>query len=137
MDPRGDAASLVDISFLLLIFFVVTSTILKKEADLDLAIPPPGESDPVPALPVWITIAADGSVALGKGEGTMPMAADDRMSELSGHLAMARDAAKPENLPVVLDVADGASQGSFIAVLDCLAGLGIGQVTMLESGGEP
>lgn len=121
---------MVDISFLLLIFFVVTSTILKKEADLPMVLPRPGESSPVPALPVWISIATDGAVVMGRDEGAMVMA-DDGMRELSGHLAMARDAMRPEPLPVMMDVADGASHERFIQVLDCLAGLGIERVTMV------
>lgn len=133
-EPRSQVMAMVDISFLLLIFFVVNSTILRKEADLPVVLPRPGESEPVPALPVWVSIAADGTVAMGRDEGAVVMA-DAGTRELSGHLELARDAMLPETLPVMMDVADGASHDRFIEVLDCLAGLGIGEVTMVERDG--
>jgi len=136
-DPQTDVSSLVDVSFLLLIFFLVTSTILKRENDLPLTLPTPGVTTAIPALPLWIGIAADGTVSLGQNEGAMVVvdaAAGSSLEELATHLKTARDATLPDALPVVMQVADHAAQQHFIDVLDCLAGVGIGNVTMVEEG---
>jgi len=63
-EPQTDVSSLVDVSFLLLIFFLVTSTIMKRENDLPMTIPPPGQTSAIPTLPLWIEIAGDGTVSL-------------------------------------------------------------------------
>lgn len=136
-DPQTDVSSLVDVSFLLLIFFLVTSTILKRENDLPLTLPSPGVTTAIPALPLWIGIAADGSVSLGRDEGAMVVAdasAGSSLEELAVHLKTARDATLPDALPVVMQVADPAAQQRFIDVLDCLAGVGIANVTMVDEG---
>jgi biopolymer transport protein ExbD len=132
--PATDTASLVDISFLLLVFFLVTSSILKRENDLPMTLPPPAGDTSIPALPVWVGIAEDGTVSLGHQEGAMVMGdatGTTAIAELAGHLRMAREAARPQALPIVMDVADGARQQRFIDVLDCLAALGIDQITMV------
>jgi biopolymer transport protein ExbD len=134
-DPQTDVSSLVDVSFLLLIFFLVTSTILKRENDLPLTLPNPGVTTAIPALPLWIAIAADGTVSLGRDDGAMVVAdssAGSSLEELSVHLKIARDASLPDSLPVVMHVADHAAQQRFIDVLNCLAGVGIANVTMVE-----
>jgi biopolymer transport protein ExbD len=138
-DPQTDVSSLVDVSFLLLIFFLVTSTIMKRENDLPLTIPSPGVTTAIPALPLWIAIAADGSVSLGRDEGALQVAdssAGSSLEELSVHLKIARDASLPDSLPVVMRVADHATQQRFIDVLNCLAGVGIGHVTMVDGSEE-
>jgi biopolymer transport protein ExbD len=40
------------VSFLMLIFFLVTSTITKRENDLPMTIPPPGQTSAIPTLPL-------------------------------------------------------------------------------------
>lgn len=138
-EPQTDVSSLVDVSFLLLIFFLVTSTILKRENDLPLTLPSPGHASSIPALPLWIDIAADGSVSLGRDEGALQVAdptSGSSLEELTVHLKIARDAARPEALPVVMRVADHAAQQRFIDVLNCLAGVGIGNVTMVDGAQE-
>ena len=134
-EPQTDVSSLVDVSFLLLIFFLVTSTLLKRENDLPMTIPADGVTGPVPTLPLWIGIAADGTVSLGQDEGAMVVAdpaAGSSLDELTVHLKMARDASRPDAIPVVMNVAGEARQQRFIDVLNCLAGLGIENVTMVD-----
>lgn len=134
-EPQTDVSSLVDVSFLLLIFFLVTSTILKRENDLPMTIPPPGQTSAIPALPLWIGIAANGTVSLGRDEWAMVVAdpaSGSSLDELASHLKMARDASLPDAIPVVMNVADNAAQQRFIDVLNCLAGLGIANVTMVD-----
>ena len=40
-DPALDISSLIDVCFLLLIYFLVTSTITPRETDLGMALPSP------------------------------------------------------------------------------------------------
>ncbi len=99
-EPQTDVSSLVDVSFLLLIFFLVTSTIMKRENDLPMTIPTPGETKAIPTLPLWIGIAADGTVSQGQNEGAMVVADPAAGSSLDGltvHLKMARDASRPDS----------------------------------------
>lgn len=138
-EPQTDVSSLVDVSFLLLIFFLVTSTIMKRENDLPMTLPVPGVTSAIPALPLWIGIAGDGTVSLGQDEGAMVVAdpsTGSSLEELTVHLKMARDAARPDTLPVVMQVDDQAAQQRFIDVLNCLAGVGIGNVTMVDGAEE-
>jgi len=137
-EPQTDVSSLVDVSFLLLIFFLVTSTIMKRENDLPMTIPPPGQTSAIPTLPLWIGIAGDGTVSLGQDEGAMVVAdstTGSSLDELATHLKMARDASRPDAIPVVMNVANAAQQ-RFIDVLNCLAGVGIENVTMVDGEGE-
>jgi biopolymer transport protein ExbD len=138
-EPQTDVSSLVDVSFLMLIFFLVTSTIMKRETDLPMTVPTRGDAATVPALPLWIDVAADGTVSLGRDEGAMVVAdpgAGASLDVLTTHLRMARDAAPPDAIPVVMSVADGARQQRFIDVLNCLAGVGIEKVTKVDGPGE-
>ena len=138
-EPQTDVSSLVDVSFLLLIFFLVTSTIMKRENDLPMTIPPPGQTSAIPTLPLWIEVAADGTVSLGQDEGAMVVAdstTGSSLDELTTHLKMARDASRADAIPVVMNVADNAAQQRFIDVLNCLAGVGIENVTMVDGAGE-
>jgi biopolymer transport protein ExbD len=43
---------------------------------------------------------------------------------------------RPDAIPVVMNVADNAAQQRFIDVLNCLAGVGIENVTMVDGAGE-
>lgn len=138
-EPKTDVSSLVDVSFLMLIFFLVASTITKRENDLPMTIPSPGVTSAIPTLPLWIEIAGDGTVSLGQNEGAMVVAdpgAGSSLDELVTHLTMARDASLPDAIPVVMNVADNAAQQRFIDVLNCVAGVGIEHVTMVDGEGD-
>ena len=62
-DPELDISSLVDVAFLLLIYFLVTSTLKKDETDLSIVLPTSIPTDnPDPVDPLAILIEADGRV---------------------------------------------------------------------------
>ncbi|MFT5409512.1 MAG: biopolymer transport protein ExbD, partial [Verrucomicrobiales bacterium] len=64
-DPELDISSLIDVSFLLLIYFIVTSTLQKRETDLSITLPstvPTDSTDPVD--PLAIKIAMDGTITV-------------------------------------------------------------------------
>ncbi|MFT5434015.1 MAG: biopolymer transport protein ExbD [Myxococcota bacterium] len=56
-------APLIDIVFLLLVFFMLTSTFLKPEA-IELTLPSTESSDPTDEPPIRIALARDGEVSL-------------------------------------------------------------------------
>lgn len=60
-----EITSLIDIVFLLLIYFMVTATILQEESDLSISLPappPPGATPPPPAEELIIDIQANGQI---------------------------------------------------------------------------
>ena len=65
-EPHLDMSSMIDVSFLLLIFFLITSTLDPKESDPGMALPTRdnlrNNPDPDPIDPMAITIQADGSI---------------------------------------------------------------------------
>jgi biopolymer transport protein ExbD len=65
-EPVVDISSLIDVSFLLLIYFLVTSVIAKEELDLRMALPSSTEStsDAPKVEPMAIRLAEDGSIHL-------------------------------------------------------------------------
>lgn len=67
-----DMAPLIDVVFLLLIFFLLTSTYLVNES-VDLVLPTSSTATPAPQLPIVVTLARDGAV--GVGDEKLPLAA--------------------------------------------------------------
>lgn len=65
--PALDISSLIDVCFLLLIYFLVATTIQKSENDLRLQIPADQKSDPLmPAIaPLLIRVDAQGTILVG------------------------------------------------------------------------
>ena len=63
-EARVDMAPLIDVVFLLLIFYVVAATFVQPTA-VPIHRPSVSQSTPLPERPVIITIAADGSAWLG------------------------------------------------------------------------
>ena len=60
--PHLDVSSLVDVCFLLLVFFLVTSVITKKEQDLDMKLPTRYENIESVVDPLLLTLKNDGKV---------------------------------------------------------------------------
>ena len=126
---------MVDIAFLLLIFFLVTATILPEERDLPMTLPNPekGRVENVPSLPIWIEIVADNSVWWGEGASRMEVANPDDGRELPDLGEMLRGSmAGGTRAPVMLKVADGVTQQRFTDVLNVLSGSGVESVAMLD-----
>lgn len=142
-DPALDVSSLIDVCFLLLIYFIVTSTITPRESDLDMAL---ASSRPTPEAqpridPLFIRIEASGAILTGTDGLALPMDSDASMRELpllGSHLGMYAQAARAAgSLPLVRIHADGAStQQRVIDVLNALAGAGISAITFTDLAGD-
>ena len=139
-DPALDISSLIDVCFLLLIYFIVTSTIQPRESDLRLKLPVPNEQDNQPLItPMFIQVDANNSISIGTGNSQQMLDSDAESrnlpllcSYLDIYVAAARSAF---NQPLVqLWVADGASQQRVIDVLNSLATKEISSVTFTDLG---
>lgn len=137
-DPALDISSLIDVCFLLLIYFIVTSTITPRESDLGMALPAANPSTEQPEIdPLFIRIEASGAIYTGVGAAQQAMDSDTSVRELPllrSQLDIYSSAAKAANSkPLVQIYADGdATQQRVIDVLNALAGVGISSVTFTD-----
>ena len=137
-DPALDISSLIDVCFLLLIYFIVTSTITPRESDLGMSLPAANPSTEQPEIePLFIKIEPDGAIFSGVGASQQPMDSDPTVRELpllKSQLDLYSSAAKAANTkPLVQVWADGeATQQRVIDVLNALAGAGINTVTFTD-----
>ena len=138
-DPDLDISSLIDVCFLLLIYFLVTSTITLRETDLSLQLPansPPSDAQPK-IEPMFIRVDASGAIFSGAGNGAQPLDSDVSVREvplLESQLDLYASAAlSAGSKPLVQVYVDpGALQQRVIDVLNALAGAGIASVTFTD-----
>jgi len=115
-------APLIDVVFLLLIYFMVTASLVKKEADLSFMLPAKVEStDPI-TLPIEVLIEVselgdilmDGMV-FGQGSADL--------KSLIGQLVSLKEAADSSNSELIVNIlpADKALHGRIINVMDACA----------------
>lgn len=136
-EPQLDVSSLIDVCFLLLIYFLVTMTITPRENDLPLALPIPNTSPPSPIQPVFIRVDGTGAIFTGLGIGERPM--DNNMNSrdlplLAAQLKLYTEAATGagETPLVQIWVDPGTRQQRVIDVLNALAAAGIARVTFTD-----
>jgi biopolymer transport protein ExbD len=136
--PALDISSLIDCTFLLLIYFLVTTTIQKREQDLDMTLPAAAPSESQPDIdPKFIKLDANGAIYVGAGASQIPMDTDPSVRDLpllTADLQTYASAAKSaDSKPLVqLYVDGGASQQRVIDVLNALAGVEITNVTFTD-----
>lgn len=136
--PALDISSLIDVCFLLLIYFLVTSTISPRERDLGMALPAANPTTEQPDIePLFIKIEASGTIYTGTGPAQQMADSDPSVRDvprLTEHLTMYASAAKAANsTPLVQIYVDGeTAQQRVIDVLNALAGQGISSVTFTD-----
>jgi len=137
-DPALDISSLIDVCFLLLIYFIVTSTIAPRESDLGMALPAGAPSTEQPEIePLFIRVDANGALSTGTGAAQQAMDSDPSVRDvplLRSQLQLYADAARAANsTPIVQIYVDGeATQQRVIDVLNALAGVNINSVTFTD-----
>ncbi|MFK7850286.1 MAG: ExbD/TolR family protein [Akkermansiaceae bacterium] len=138
-DPQIDVSSMIDVCFLLLIYFLATMTITPRESDLVVSLPSPDVSDPnqTHIEPMFIGVAENGTISTGLNEGKRLMDTDPTSRELPllmGQLVLYRAAAQSAgDTPVVqLWVDPRAVQQRVVDVLNTLAAAGIVSVTFTD-----
>ena len=140
-NPELDISSLIDVCFLLLIYFIVTSTISPRETDLGMALPSNPNATPSeqPKIdPLYIRIDARGAIFTGIGGDQIPMDSDLSVRQvplLLAQLDLYAGVARAANAtPLVqIDVDEECTQQRVIDVLNALAAVKISTVTFTDS----
>ena len=133
-DPKLDISSLVDVSFLLLIYFLVTSTLRPDETDLSIVLPTqiPTEN-PDKVDPVAIVIGPNGDITYdGVDIETSGTKGADRLPGLRNRLKEYKQLCDNGGSQPMVTVAaddDGKTQ-RFIDVVNALASVKIKNITM-------
>lgn len=126
-EPDLDISSLIDVCFLLLIYFLATSTIAPRERGLDLKLPGFAETPASPNIEsLVISIDGSGRVSTGLDDSLRIMDADPssrNLPHLLAQLELYASAARASNsTPLVrLRAEDQAPQQRVIDVLNALA----------------
>jgi biopolymer transport protein ExbD len=136
--PALDISSLIDVTFLLLIYFLVTSMIQVRETDLGMKLPAAMPGDTQPKIdPMFIKIDAAGTIYVGVGPSQQVLDSDPSVHALpmlAGQLDMYASAARSaDNTPLVQLWADsGSTEQRVIDVLNALAAVDIQSVTFTD-----
>lgn len=124
-------APLIDVVFLLLIYFMVSSSLKRSEADLSMSLPGAVQQTQELKMPdeQIIEVLADGQIVLNNRSYSDPSKSD--LAELEGTLIRYREASQLMNTPAMITVAaeDESRHERVIDVLNACAGAGISRVT--------
>jgi len=113
---------LIDVVFLLLIYYMVTASLVKKEADLSFILPAKGESQDPITLPIEVLIEVSdlGEITInGIVFGETGIGLDDLISELLSY----KEAAEASQSDFIVNILpdDAAKHGRIISVMDACA----------------
>jgi len=133
-DPKLDISSLVDVSFLLLIFFLVATSIVRPEKDL--SIQQGTEKGKIFRQEVVrINLDEEGEITLKSGRDEEVVELSGSGSELSGlkaRLELLRDLSV-DGPTVHISSDEGSEYQRFIDILNCLAKVRIASVGIVDS----
>lgn len=125
-DPALDISSLIDVSFLLLIYFLVTSTLEPRESDLSMELPTDtGKASNIQIDPLKVRLTTTGEITIAD----QPMADDRAMEAELDRYKQLTDATNKKPL-VIVSADDDAKQQRFIDLMNALAKVGITTVTL-------
>lgn len=120
-------APMIDVVFLLLIYFMVSSTMEQQEADLSFQLPGSVEQDEPLDLPdeQIIEIRADGQVMVNDYPYDSPSAT--RLDELAAMLTRFREASTANKVDAIITISpvDAVSHASIVRVMDACSVAGI------------
>ncbi len=138
-EPGLDISSLIDVCFLLLIYFLVTSQIVKKEQELSTSLPSTSPSETPPDLaPMLILLEGNGNISLKGETGVVELIESDsdarELTNLTPRLELHKSVAdtSSQKALVQIRVAGDAVQQRVIDVLNALAGAGITEITFTD-----
>lgn len=133
-----DISSLIDVSFLLLIYFLVTSTLVRKEQDLSIDLPTDPRMSPSKVRPMLIRVEEGGQVFLGEPGPTEELVGEDdgqrSLPRLEQRLNLFRTALEGAGAQPVVQIyfADEVRQQRVIDVLNALVACRIHSVTFTD-----
>ncbi|MDF1861944.1 MAG: biopolymer transporter ExbD [Verrucomicrobiales bacterium] len=138
-DPGLDISSLIDVSFLLLIYFLITSAIDPREGDLGLTMPgkslkaPVANTDFIDYPKIFVdaggVVSMEGEVLDSNPDHRDLILLEDRLQIFADAFAVLDSNGDPQ---VELEVDDSVSGQRFIDVMNCLAGVGINKVKLVD-----
>lgn len=133
-EPTLDISSLIDVCFLLLIYFLVTTTIQPRERDLRTNIPKPSSESLVVIPPMVIEVRQGGEVVVNPGDAAEVLEADvanRELPELKNRLGSVVSMGEKATPKVLLKVDDEVEQQRYIDVINCLASVGISDIALM------
>ena len=129
---------MIDMVFLLLVFFMVTAKPIKQESDISLGLPGTVSAEESVDLPdeQRIRIEDDGRIVLN--DATMAEPGDAKLTELVATLKRFKESAdaNKNDALVTLDAADGTTHQRIVDVLNACARADITGVTFSDSSAE-
>ena len=137
-EPELDISSMIDVCFLLLIYFLVTTTIQPREQDLKMSLPAAAPSDTIPELaPMFIKVDKAGTILINTGPEQEQLDTDVNnrtLPLLKERLDSYANAARAGGThPMVQIWADSeAMQQRVVDVLNCLASAKVQSVTFTD-----
>ena len=127
-------APLIDVVFLLLIYFMVTASLIKKEGDISFMLPANVAVEDMQEIPVevLIKISADGGIEI---EGMRFSSDDTSLDDLVIQVAGLKEIAKSQNSPFFVNVLPHADSlhHRIIDVMDACAAAGVNSLTFSKS----
>ena len=116
-------APLIDVVFLLLIYFMVTASLIKKEADLSFMLPAQADStDPLTQMPIEVLIEVNelGDIMI---EGMIFGQNETNLDDLISQLITLKQAADSTSSELIVNIlpADKALHGRIVRVMDACA----------------
>lgn len=134
-DPDADVSPLIDVAFLLLIYFIVTTTLLKEEADIGMALPgiQSEESEQLDVDQLMIKVMDDGSIWVNEqpvGDNLEDRKPEQLMEALERYSAAVKLTGS-ESM-VIVDVANGAKHQRFVDVLNACHVTGLKNISLAQ-----
>jgi biopolymer transport protein ExbD len=127
-------APLIDVVFLLLIYFLVTASLVKKEGDISFILPASLEGQPPVTLPVEVLIEVDGNgTVLLNG---MPFPPEDHLlTELANQVRESRAVAQAQESPFFVNIlpSEETLHKRIIEIMDACAAAGVESLTFSKS----
>lgn len=135
-EPGLDISSLIDVSFLLLIYFLVTTTLKKKEVDVGMRLPSSIQSEgPPPELPpLVLSLEEDGSVIANPNQSPVDLGkpVNNQLPLLEERLREYKDAADRAGqiARITLKASNNVEHQKLVTVFNEIADVGISDVTL-------
>lgn len=132
-DPGLSVAPLIDVSFLLLIYFLVTTTILPAEQDLKHRAPEDSVPSKAPTVSVLLHVRSDGALVVNPGPREIEMATGQSGRELPLLEDYLRGLMVAEPPPLLVRVDEEALHQRVVDVMNLLQKIGWTRVGFVDS----
>jgi biopolymer transport protein ExbD len=125
-EPSLDISSLIDVSFLMLIYFLVTSAMTPREGDLSMELPTDtGKASAIQIDPLKISLEKSGGISVG-GQ----LMADDKSLAIELDRYKQLTDATNKKAMVIVSAEDEAKQQRFADLMNQLSRVGITTITL-------